>query len=149
MIVRFEPFKAFDPASGFWGGRQGRSIPVDVYRRGDEYKVHLDLPGVDPSSVEVTVDHDVLTVRATRTWEPQETDQIQITERPRGQVSRRLLLGESLDREHLTASYENGVLTVTIPVAQLSKPRRVEITRPGEPQAVGAEGASAEAEAAA
>jgi len=142
MFVRFEPFRAFGQAGEAGGGHHGRRIPADIYRRGDEYKVHLDLPGVDPDSVDVTIDQDVLTVRADRTWTPQEGDQIGITERPRGRLSRRLLLGENLDREHLTASYVDGVLTLTIPVAPQTKPHRVEITRPGQAEPEEAEAAA-------
>jgi HSP20 family protein len=101
---------------------------VDAYRRGNEFKVHLDLPGVDPGSIELTVEKDILSVRATRTWAPAEDDQIQMSERAQGDFSRQLFLGESLDREHITATYENGVLTATMPVAEEAKPRKVEIT---------------------
>ena len=104
---------------------------MDAYRRGNEFKVHLDLPGVDPGSIELTVEKDVLTVRATRSLDPAGGDQVQMTERAQGEFSRQLFLGESLDRDHITAAYENGVLTVTIPVAEEAKPRKVEITIPG------------------
>ena len=93
----------------------GRS-PWTRYRRDDEFKVLLDLPGTDPGSIELTVDNDVLTVRGTRTWLRFDDDQIAIAERPKGQFSRQLFLGESLDRNKITASYEDGVLAVTIPV---------------------------------
>ena len=132
MLMRFEPFRTFDrvaeelPSAG-----RGRLIPVDAYRRGDEFKVHLDLPGVDPSSIELTVEKDVLSVRATRTWAPAEDDQLQITERPQGEFSRQLLLGEGLDRDHVAATYEDGVLTITIPVVEQAKPRKVEVTHAG------------------
>ena len=76
-------------------------------------------------------DRDILTVRATRAWVRTEGDQIQIAERAQGEFSRRLFLGESLDREQITANYENGVLTLTIPVAEEAKPRKVEITHAG------------------
>jgi len=107
--------------------RRAWQIPVDAYRRGNEYKLLLDLPGTDPGSIELTVEKDLLAVRAKRTWIQAEDDQIQIAERGQGDFSRQLFLGEGLDREKITACYENGVLTVTIPVIEQVKPRKVEI----------------------
>ncbi len=138
MLMRFEPFRAFDRVTEEMASAgRGRQIPVDAYRRGDEFKVHLDLPGVLADSIDLTVEADVLTVRATRTWTPAEGDQLQISERPQGEFSRQLLLGESLDREHIAAVYDDGVLTITIPVVEQAKPRRVEVTHAGgAPQAL-------------
>jgi len=132
MLMRFEPFREFDRITEelLTAGR-ARQIPVDAYRRGDEFKVHLDMPGVDTASIELTVEKDVLSVRATRTWAPFEGDEIQVTERAQGEFGRQLFLGESLDRDHVAAVYENGVLTITIPVAEQAKPRKVEITHAG------------------
>jgi len=140
MLMRFEPFRELDRITqDQLSERRARPIPVDAYRRGDELKIHLDLPGVDPRFIEATVDKDVLTVRATRAWVQAEDDQIQMTERPHGDFSRQLFLGESLDRDRITANYENGVLTLTIPVAEQAKPRQVEIGHAGvEAEAVAA-----------
>jgi len=133
MLMRFEPFRELDRITEEQlRARRARPIPVDAYRRGNEFKIHLDLPGVDPRFIEVTVEKDVLTVRATRAWVRAEDDQIQMTERPQGEFSRQLFLGESLDREHIAGSYDNGVLTLTIPVAEQAKPRRVEIAHAGD-----------------
>jgi HSP20 family protein len=132
MLMRFEPFREFDRITEeLMSEHRARQIPVDAYRRGNEFKVHLDLPGVDPGAIELTVEKDVLTVRATRRWVRVEDDQIQVTERAQGEFQRQLFLGESLDREHITATYEDGVLTVTIPVVEQAKPRKVEITHVG------------------
>ena len=128
MLMRFEPFREFDRITEeLLSQHRARQIPVDAYRRGNEFKVHLDLPGVEPASIELIVEKDVLTVRATRIWTRAEDDQIQIMERAQGEFSRHLFLGESLDRDHITAAYENGVLTITVPVAEEAKPRKVEI----------------------
>src|SRR3989304_10158464 len=132
MLMRFETIREYDRVTEqLLSQRRVRQIPVDAYRRGNEFKVHLDLPGVDPGSIELTVEKDILAVRATRTWARAEGDQIQITERPQGEFSLQLFLGESLDREHITATYETGVLTATIPVVEEAKPRKVEITHVG------------------
>jgi HSP20 family protein len=131
MLMRFEPFREFDQMREELLSERGRQIPVDAYRRGDQCTVQLDLPGMDPGSIELTVEKDVLTVGGTRTRTPVEGDQFQITERPYGKFSRQLFLGESLDRDKVTAAYENGVLTITVPVAEQAKPRKVEILHGG------------------
>jgi HSP20 family protein len=132
MLMRFEPFRHFDWINEeLRNEHRARQIPVDAYRRGNEFKVYLDLPGVDLSSIEVTVEKDVLAVRAMRTWTYDNDDQIQVTERAQGEFSRQLFLGESLDRDNIAALYKDGVLTITIPVAEQAKPRKVEITHAG------------------
>jgi HSP20 family protein len=131
MLMRFDPFRDFDRA---WqelaqASRQAtRSFPMDAYRRGDEFVVHFDLPGLDPGDIDLSVDNNVLTVRATRRFEQQADDEIIATERPQGEFTRQLLLGEQLDAERVSAGYDRGVLTLTIPVAEKAKPRKVEIT---------------------
>ena len=102
-------------------------MPLDAYRRGDQVVAHFDLPGVDPASIEATVEQDVVTVKAERAWQPEEGDELMVSERPQGTVSRRLFLGEGLDGDRVEARYDNGVLTLCIPVAQHVKPRKVEI----------------------
>jgi len=132
MLMRFEPFREFDRITEeMMAERRVRQLPVDAYRRGDEFKVHLDIPGADPGSIELTVEKDVLTVRATRTPLTAAGDEIQMAERGQGRFSRQLFLGESLDREHVSAIYHDGVLTITIPVAEQAKPRNIEITHVG------------------
>jgi HSP20 family protein len=132
MLMRFESLHEFDRMTEeMRGERRVRQIPVDAYRRGDEFKIHLDVPGVDPDSIELTVENDLLSVQASRTWLPAEGDQIQVTERVQGEVGRQLFLGESLDRDHISATCENGVLTITIPMAEQAKPRRVKVVHAG------------------
>ena len=129
MLMRLEPYQEFGRITEeMLSQRRARQIPVDAYRRGNEFKVHLDLPGVDARFIELAVEKDLVTVRATRAWIRDEGDQIQIAERAQGEFSRQLFLGEGLDRDHISAAYENGVLTLTIPVAEEAKPRKVEIT---------------------
>jgi HSP20 family protein len=121
MLMRFEPFREFDRITeDLLAGRRVRQAPVDAYRRGDRFKIALDLPGVDPGSIEVTVEKEVLMVAATRP-----------SDRGHGQFNRQLFLAESLDREQIRAIYHDGVLTINIPVAERAKPRKVEITHVG------------------
>ena len=131
MLMRFDPFRDFDRA---WqqlaqaSQQASRSFPMDAYRRGDDFVVHFDLPGVDASSIELTVDNNTLTVRAERRFEQEPGDEIIATERPQGTFTRQLLLGDQLDADRVAAGYDRGVLTLTIPVAERAKPRKVEIT---------------------
>ena len=132
MLMRFEPFREFDRVTEeLLSASRARQIPVDAYRRGDEFKVHFDLPSVDPGSIELTVEKDVLSVHATRAWVPFEGDAIEVRERAQGEFSRQLLLGEGLDRDHVAATYADGVLTITIPVAEQAKPRKIEVSYAG------------------
>ena len=126
-VLRFDPFRDFDrlvaeQVAGLRGAP--RSVPMDAYRRGDQFLIHLDLPGVDPDAIELTVEQNVLTIKAERRFEPEEGDELVITERPQGTFTRQLLLGESLDTDRLEADYDQGVLTLRIPVAEAAKPRR-------------------------
>lgn len=133
MLMRFEEFRDLDRTTEQARSQaRARQIPIDAYRRGGEFKIHLDVPGVDPDSIELTVEHDVLSIRASRSWLPAEGDQIQVTERSQGEFGRQLFLGQNLDRDRLTATCENGVLTVTIPMAAHTRPRRIEILHAGD-----------------
>jgi HSP20 family protein len=126
------------------GAAREPAMPMDAYRRGDRFIVHFDLPGVDPASIDLTVEKNVLTVRAERKWPRQEDDEVVVSERPQGTFTRQLFLGESLDAEHIEARYDNGVLTLSIPVAEQAKPRKVAITSsPGTGQAIPAESTAA------
>jgi HSP20 family protein len=136
MLMRFDPFREFafreldrmTQTMNEQGGPQQRTMPIDAYRDGDQFMIRFDLPGVDKDSIDITADKNVLTVRARREWKPQEGQEVVVTERPQGVFTRQLFLGDNLDLDGITASYEQGVLTLRIPVAQQAKPRRVEIT---------------------
>ena len=132
MLMRFDPFREFERLSQqAWGQNRWSVLPMDAYRHGDQFLVHFDLPGADPSSIELTVEKNVLTVKAERRWQRGDGDEVLVSERPQGSFSRQLFLGETLDTDHIDANYENGVLTLTIPVAEKAKPRKVEITTGG------------------
>ena len=108
---------------------------MDVFRIGDHYVVHLDLPGVDPGSVDLSVEDNALTVRAHRTTRPEGEDtQVLVAERPAGEISRQLLLGEGMDVERIEATYDHGVLTLHVPVAERAKPRRIPVALAGREQ---------------
>jgi HSP20 family protein len=132
-MLRYDPFRDFERLSEqlLGGSARGvpRSFPMDAYRRGDAFHVELDLPGIDPDAIELTVEQNVLMIRAERRFEPQEGDEILVSERPQGVFSRQLLLSDSLDNDNLDAEYVNGVLRLTIPVAEQAKPRRIEVGR--------------------
>jgi HSP20 family protein len=100
---------------------------MDAYRRGDQFIVKFDLPGVEPESIELTVERNVLSVRSERRFEPRAGDEVLVTERPHGTYTRQIFLADTLDSENVQARYEHGVLTLTIPVAEAAKPRRVQI----------------------
>ena len=131
MLMRFDPFRDIDRLSQLWTQGRQAAMPMDAYRQGDHFVVHLDLPGVDPASVELTVEKNVLTVRAERHAAQADGSEWLVNERPQGSFTRQLFLGEGLDSEHIEANYDQGVLTVTVPVAETAKPRKVEISAGG------------------
>jgi HSP20 family protein len=134
MLMRFDPFRELDRVTQMVAQRvTPREIPMamDAYRDGDRFIVHFDIPGIDPSAVDLTVEKNVITVRAERRWEPREAQEVVVAERPQGQFTRQLFLGDSLDPERVEAKYENGVLTLVIPVAEQAKPRKVEVSGGG------------------
>jgi len=128
MLMRFDPFRELDRAfeQPLSQARQA-SMPMDAYRHGDSFVVHLDVPGVDAASIELSVEQNVLTISAERHWQPVEGDQVVANERRQGTFTRQLFLGNALDADRIHASYENGVLTLTIPVAERAKPRKIEV----------------------
>jgi HSP20 family protein len=130
MLMRTDPFREFDRLTQQAFGTRFRpsAMPIDAYRQGDEFVVHFDLPGMDPSSIDLTVEKNVLSVSAERRWDVADDAQIVASERPQGSFNRQLFLGEGLDADRVEASYDNGVLTVRIPVAEQAKPRKVEVT---------------------
>jgi HSP20 family protein len=107
-------------------------MPMDLYRSGDHYVVHADLPGVDPGSIEVSVDNNTLTIKAERTGRTEESVDWIASERFTGAYLRQLSLGDGVDADQISATYHNGVLTVSIPVAQKAKPRRIHVSAPAD-----------------
>ncbi len=130
MLMRTDPFRDFDRLAQQVFGTVARpaAMPMDAYRLGDEFYVHFDLPGIDAESIDLTVEQNVLTVKAERHPTGPEGADMVVAERPAGTFSRQLFLGETLDADKIQADYKAGVLTLTIPVHELAKPRKLAIT---------------------
>jgi HSP20 family protein len=135
MLLRTDPFRELDRLTqqAFGTATRPAVMPLDAWREGDAFVVELDLPGVDPDSVDLDVERNVLTVRAERPAFSRENTEMIASERQRGVFSRQLLLGDTLDIERVEANYDAGVLTLRIPVAEKAKPRKITVTT-GKPQ---------------
>ena len=149
MVLRFDPFRELDRlATGAFEGPGHVGVPMDVVRSANDVRVYFDLPGVDPEAIDLTVERNRLTLRVSRRWELAEGDDLVIRERPSGDFSRTLTLSEGLDASKLSAHYENGVLALTIPVAEMAMARKITVgSRPDAavieaPEASEASGAS-------
>ncbi|WP_382309479.1 Hsp20/alpha crystallin family protein [Herbiconiux sp. UC225_62] len=129
MAMSSDPFSEFDRlASTLLQSRPGpRVMPVDLYREGDRYVLTADLPGADPGSIDIDVDGQLLTIRAQRTTASAEGVKWLSQERPAGSYLRQFSVGEGIDSEKITASYDNGVLSVVLPVSERAKPRKIAI----------------------
>jgi len=139
VLMRFDPFReaerATDQAFATLRGRSGL-MAIDAFRRGENVHLLVDLPGVDPATIDLVVEKNVLSVSADRRAGFGSEDEVVVSERPAGHCSRQLFLGEGLDAERVAARYEDGVLTVVIPVAEQARPRRVSISTPHRATAV-------------
>jgi HSP20 family protein len=129
MLMRTEPFRDIDRMFEQLVGTSGRPavMHVDAERDGDNFYIYFDLPGVDPDSIDLTVERNVLQVKALRQRRTKDGIETVISERPMGVFSRQLFLGDTLDTDKLEAAYDNGVLTVRIPVSDRAKPRKISI----------------------
>ena len=135
-----DPFRDLDRMAQLALGTAGTlarpsAMPMDAWRDGDTFRVELDLPGVDPSSIDLDVERNVVTVKAERPTRASDADLI-AAERPRGVFSRQLVLGDSLDTERIQASYDSGVLSLSIPVAERARPRKIAVAHQDERQAI-------------
>ena len=133
MLMRTDPFRDLERWSQQLFGQLGTwtrpaVMPMDAYRAGEEFVVQFDLPGVDPASVDVGVERNVLTVKAERRPTAGDGVELQVAERPTGVFSRQLFLGEALDTERIAANYDAGVLTLRIPIAEQAKPHKIAIS---------------------
>jgi HSP20 family protein len=139
MLMRTDPFRELDRLTQQVLGTAARPavMPIDAWRDGEQFIVEFDLPGVQPNSLSLDVERDVLTVRAERP-DVDENREMVTAERPRGVFSRQLFLGENLEADKIEAGYHDGVLRLTIPVAEKAKPRRIEISRDDQQTAINA-----------
>ena len=141
-MLRFDPFSDLDAltrgllTSQTGSTRTPRFMPMDLCKIDDHYLLTADLPGIDPGSVDVSVDNGTLTISAHRTARSEDAVQWLANERFFGTYRRQLSLGEGIDATAISATYENGVLTVTIPVAERAKPRKIEVTHSGRQQSI-------------
>ncbi len=128
MLMRTDPFRDLDRWTQQVSGTAARPalMPMDAWRDGDQFIVEFDLPGVAEDSLDLDVERNVLTVHARRPALDQSREMV-AAERPRGVFSRQLFLGDTLDAEQIQASYHDGVLRLTIPVAEKAKPRRIKV----------------------
>ena len=134
-MATHDPFRDLDRlAAGLLDTRRGpRRMPMDLYRDGDHYVLTADLPGIDPGSVDVDVDGQLLTIRAERTLSEGEGVKWITREREAASFLRQLNLGQGIDTDGIAATYNNGVLTVTIPVSEKAKPRKVHVVSDAAP----------------
>jgi HSP20 family protein len=141
-VLTFDPFSDLDSwtrgllSSQTGSTRAPRFMPMDLCKIDDHYLLTADLPGVDPGSVDVNVDNGTLTISAHRTARSEESVQWLASERFFGKYQRQLSLGEGIDASAISATYENGVLTVTIPLAERAKPRKIDVAHGGSQRSI-------------
>ncbi|MFZ2625660.1 MAG: Hsp20/alpha crystallin family protein [Propionibacterium sp.] len=139
----YNPFREMDRLLGQVSkaaSGEARLMPLDLYRDGDVFVAKMDLPGVDPSTIDIDVDDRTLSVSAERkSDEVQRDDKSHWVSRERsyGAFARQLTLGTGLDLAHINADYADGVLTLTIPVAEEAKPRKIAVTTSGKKATIG------------
>lgn len=136
MLMRTDPFREFDRLTQQLIGTTAHpaAMSMDAWRQNENFIVEFDLPGVEPDSIDLDIERNVLTVKADRKARTGEDTEMLISERPVGVFSRQVILGESLDAENVKASYDGGVLSVRIPIAEAAKPRKIEITQASKGQ---------------
>jgi HSP20 family protein len=139
-VLRFDPFgdpfRQMDRLTSqlLSGTRTPMGMPIDVWQTDDGFHVCLDLPGVDPDSVDITTERNTLTIKAERRAEYEDGQNVLIAERPQGTFTRQLQLGDTVDTENIQASYSDGVLHLTLPMTQAAQPRRVQVRTEGSGQ---------------
>jgi HSP20 family protein len=133
MLMRTDPFRDLDRLTGAMFGTAARptALPMDAYRESSSFVVQMEIPGVDPESIDLTVEQNVLTVHAERKPSYDTDVERVVAERTYGTFSRQLFLGDTLDTDKLSAAYDAGVLTIRIPVAEQAKPRKISIDTNG------------------
>jgi len=131
MARTFDPFREL-----FGDAPRTVGMPMDLVRTGDEFVVSIDLPGVDPASIDIDAEEHTLTIRATRNTQAVEGQQWLVRERPTGTFARQLTLGSGLALDQVGADYADGVLTLRIPVAEAAKPRKIAVSHTAAPRSI-------------
>lgn len=142
MATRFDPFRELERLfdQTVTGSRTAAALPMDLFRTGDHYVIRVDLPGADPGSIDVSVDDRMLTIRGQRTATEDSEVQWLAQERPSGSFARQIALGRGIALDNISATYADGVLTLTVPVAPEAKPRRIEVSHTANDDAQSAVG---------
>jgi len=149
-VLRFDPFgdpfRQLDRLTNQLasGTRTPLGMPMDVWQAADGYHVALDLPGVDPASVDITCERNMVTIRADRRPPYGTEDDVLVAERSQGSFTRQLQVGEALDTDNIKAGYRDGVLSLLIPVAASAQPRRIEVRHDEPQQQIGGAGQTVE-----
>lgn len=140
MLMRTDPFRELDRLTQQVLGTAARpaAMPLEAWRQDGEFVVEFDLPGVDAETIDVGVERNVLTVRAERRSHRPEGAEVVAAERPEGVFSREMILGDALDTGNIQANYENGVLTLHVPVAEEAKPRKIAVQASGAKKEINA-----------
>lgn len=138
MATRWDPFQEMDRlfSSLATSARESTGMPMDLFRSGDHYVLAIDLPGVDPGTIDVSVEDRTLTIRAERTARSGGDVQWLVRERPTGTFARQLTVGRGLALDRISASYADGILSLTIPVSEEAKPRKIDVAHSGMPTAI-------------
>lgn len=139
MATYWDPFQEMDRLFSAFAGnaRQSGGMPMDLFRTGDHYVLSMDLPGVDPGTIDVSVEDRTLTIRAERTQRSDGDAHWLVRERPTGTFARQLAMGRGLALDNISASYADGVLSLTIPVSEEAKPRRIEVAHTADTSGIG------------
>src|SRR5690349_4141027 len=143
MLMRSDPFGAFDRLSELWPSERAPFMPMDAYRQGNEYVIEVEVPGVEPSAIEVSTEQHSLTVRAKRELQRPEGADLMAAERPSGEFTRSLLLSDSFDLQHIEANCQHGVLTLRVPLSEKATARKIEVAAGNGQQALEATGQKA------
>jgi HSP20 family protein len=143
MSNQFDPFRQMDRFfTDTFRGTASSVMPMDLYRAGETFTALIDLPGVDPSTIDIDVEDRMLTIRAERRDIEVEDAKWLSHERPSGTFARQLSLGRGLALDKIGADYRDGVLTLTIPVAEEAKPRKIAVSHGGSSEQVAIEGSA-------
>ena len=143
-MLRFDPLREFDRLARETRERTTPAVMAfDAVRDEDSVTLYFDVPGVSADDLEVSVERNELTVSALRVWKDEDKETL-VTERPQGSFTRRVMVSDALDTDRLEANLSNGVLELTIPVSEKSKPRKIDVTTGSQGEAIEVSGSDAD-----